>query len=233
MVFGTLWVPTGWAPKAREVAERLTAVPMPRKLTLCGLLGSLSAMTRVAASAPVALGLNVKLIVQLPSPATLPPATHVELDRIVKSPASVPVAARGEMLTTVTPEMVSGVLPRFLRVTALGALLLFTSCAPKLSVVAESFAAIPVPLRLTLCGLLAALSLIESVAVRLPEAEGVKATLTPQEPLGITVAPVQVSVLLPKSLAFVPVSPTLAIVRFPVPLLVTVSVWAALVVPSS
>jgi hypothetical protein len=48
MVFGTLWVPTGWAPKPREVAERLTAVPMPRKLTLCGLLGSLSAMTRVA-----------------------------------------------------------------------------------------------------------------------------------------------------------------------------------------
>jgi hypothetical protein len=157
----------------------------------------------------------------------------VELGKIVNSPVFAPVGVRGEMLTTVTPEMVSGVLPRFDRVTVSGALLLSTSCAPKLSVVAESFAAIPVPLRLTLCGLFAALSVIVRLAVLAPLAVGLKVSPSAQLALGTTVAPVQVSALLPKSLAFVPVSPTLAIVRFAVPLLVTVSVWGALVVPSS
>jgi hypothetical protein len=233
MLFGALRLPTGCPPKPREVAERLTAVPMPRKLTVCGLLGSLSAMTRVADRTPTALGLNVKLIVQLPSPATLPPATHVELDRMAKSTAFVPVEVADATLTTLRLEMLTGVLPRFVSVTVLGALLLSTSCTPKLSDVADRLTAIPVPLRATLCGLFAALSVIVRLAVLFPLAVGLKVTLSAQLPLGITVAPVQVSALLAKSPAFVPVSPTLAIVRFPLPLLVTVSVWAALVVPSS
>jgi hypothetical protein len=177
------------------------------------------------------MGLNTMMIVQLPSPATLPPATHVELDSIAKSPAFPRVGLKGAMLTTLRLEMLSGVLPRLVSVTV-SRELLPTGCAPKLSDVAERLTAVPVPvpLRLTVCGLFAALSLIESVAVRLPVAVGVNVTLTMQVLLGVTVAPVQVSVLLPKSLAFVPPIVTVEIVRLPDPVLVTVSVWAALVV---
>jgi hypothetical protein len=89
---------------------------------------------------------------------------------------------------------------------------------------------VPVPLSATVCGLPEALSVKESEAVREPVAQGLKVTLTAQVPLGITVAPVQVSTLLEKSFASVPLSFTLAIVRFHIPLLVTVTLWAALVV---
>jgi len=66
--------PVGDAP------ESLSHLPLPLRLTVCGLPGSLSLMTRVADRAPAALGLNARLIVQLPSPATVLPAAQVELD---------------------------------------------------------------------------------------------------------------------------------------------------------
>ena len=69
-------------PKARayHAPESPSHRPVPLKLTVCGLLGSLSLMARVAESAPTALGLDAKLIVQLPSPATVLPTAQVELD---------------------------------------------------------------------------------------------------------------------------------------------------------
>src|SRR5208337_1110513 len=82
---------------------------------------------------------------------------------------------------------------------------------------------IPVPVKLRLLG---ARSAKFSEALRLPPADGVNVTLTAQVPLGITVAPVQVSALLAKSLAFVPPSFTVEMVRLTVPVLVTVSGWA-------
>jgi hypothetical protein len=103
----------------------------------------------------------------------------------------------------------------------------------KLESESETAGAIPVPERVTVCGLSLALSLKLSEALRLPVADGVKVTLTVQVPFGITVAPVQASALLAKSLAFEPVSPTLVMVRFAVPLLVTVRPWPALAVPTS
>jgi hypothetical protein len=227
-VFEALVVSTRCGPNVREVGERLTAVPMPLKLTVCGLLGSLSLMTSVADRTPAAAGLNATLIVQLPSPATLAPATHVE-PSIAKSPAFVPKGVRGAMLTTLRLEMLSGVLAKFVSVTVFREPLPM-SCAPKLRNVGERLTAVPMPLRLTVCGLWAALSMIESVAVRLPVAEGAKVTLTAQVPLGITEATEQVSALLAKSLAFVPPTVTVEMVRLAVPVLVTVSAWAGLVV---
>ena len=90
--------------------------------------------------------------------------------------------------------------------------------------------AVPVPLKLTVCGLLGALSVKFSEALRLPAADGVNVTLTVQVPLGVTVAPVQVSALLAKSLAFVPPIVTVEMVRLAVPVLVTVTLCAALLV---
>jgi NAD-dependent oxidoreductase involved in siderophore biosynthesis len=60
--------------------ESLSHLPVPLKLTVCGLPGSLSLMTRVADRAPAAVGLNARLIVHLPSPATLLPTAQGELD---------------------------------------------------------------------------------------------------------------------------------------------------------
>ena len=92
--------------------------------------------------------------------------------------------------------------------------------------------AVPVPLKATVWGLPAALSEKASEAVRAPAVEGVNVTATVHVPLGASVAPVHESALLAKSLAFVPLIATLKKVRLTVPVLVTVSVFAALVVVS-
>ena len=67
-----------------------------------------------------------------------------------------------------------------------------------------------------------------SVLLRVHAAIGVKVTLIVQAPLGVIVAPVQVSALLARSLAFVPLIVTVEMVRLAVPVLVTVTVWGAL-----
>jgi len=61
----------------------------------------------------------------------------------------------------------------------------------------------------------------------------VNVTLTAQVLVGVTVAPVQVSALLAKSVGFVPPIAAVEMVRLPVPTLVNVSVCAALVAPAS
>ena len=106
---------------------------------------------------------------------------------------------------------------------------------PKLKpmVLRLTLGAVPVPLKPTTWGLPPALSVKFSEAPRLPVAEGVNVTLTVQVLLGVTVAPEQVSALLAKLLAFVPPMVTVEMLRLPVPLLVAVSAWAALVVPRS
>jgi hypothetical protein len=88
----------------------------------------------------------------------------------------------------------------------------------------------PLPVNATACGLPAALSAKLREALRLPVADGTNVTLTAQVLFGVTVAPVQVSVPLAKSTAFVPPIVAVEMVRFAVPLLVTVTVCAALVV---
>ena len=88
----------------------------------------------------------------------------------------------------------------------------------------------PVPVKLTICGLALALSVKLSEALKLPIEDGVNVTLTVQVLLGVTVAPVQLSALMAKSLTFVPLIVTDEMVRLAVPVLVTVSGWAGLVV---
>jgi hypothetical protein len=89
---------------------------------------------------------------------------------------------------------------------------------------------VPDPLKVTVCGLLGATSAKFSEALRLPAADGVNVTLTVQAPLGMTVAPVQVSALLAKSVAFVPPIVTSKMLRLAVPVFVTVTLCAALLV---
>jgi hypothetical protein len=79
---------------------------------------------------------------------------------------------------------------------------------------------------------LEALSANLSEALRLPVADGVNVTLTVQAPLGVTVAPEQVSALLAKSLALVPLIVAVEMSRLAKPELVMVSVWDTLVLPT-
>jgi hypothetical protein len=81
---------------------------------------------------------------------------------------------------------------------------------------------VPVPMRLTVCGLPLALSVTETEAVRVPLAEGVKVTLIVQLVPAATELP-QVLVWA-KSLALAPVSAMLVILNAALPELVRVIV---------
>jgi hypothetical protein len=84
-----------------------------------------------------------------------------------------------------------------------------------------------------LCGLPAALSLILTLALRAPAAEGVKSTRIVQLAPAASVLEASGHVVVSaKSAAFVPVTLILLIVSAAVPELVSVTVWAALVVPT-
>src|SRR5205807_9154982 len=81
-----LW-PTCTTPKLKLAGLNATTVPVPVKLTFCGLPGALSAVDNIAVRDPLWVGLKVMLIVQLAPGAT-------ELPHVVvwaKSPGSAPV----------------------------------------------------------------------------------------------------------------------------------------------
>jgi hypothetical protein len=84
-----LLVPNNWLPNVSDVGERLTtgAVPVPVRATVWGLAPPLSAIETEALRLPVAVGLNVTLMVQLADAARLAPHVCVW----AKSPAFVPV----------------------------------------------------------------------------------------------------------------------------------------------
>jgi hypothetical protein len=112
MVCEALATPTGWFPKLRLVDERLTAgalglvpetVPVPARVTDCGLPVALSVRLRAAVRDPLAAGVKVTLMVQLAPAATLDPQLLV----CEKSLESVPVIPMLEMLKAALP-----VLPR-------------------------------------------------------------------------------------------------------------------------
>ena len=90
------------------MTERLAVaptVPVPVRLTVCGLPAALSKMLTDAVRVPAAVGAKVMLIVQLPPTAT-------ELPQVVvsgKSPGLAPVTPK-----LVMPKMV---LPLFVKVT--------------------------------------------------------------------------------------------------------------------
>ena len=91
--------------------------------------------------------------------------------------------------------------------------------------------AVPVPLNPALCGLPVALSATCSAACRTPTALGVNVTATVQVPFAASVALPQVLEAIAKSLALAPAKVTVVIFSEAFPLLVTVTLICALVVP--
>ena len=93
---------------------------------------------------------------------------------------------------------------------------------------------VPVPLKATACGLPLALSVMVTLALRLPLADGVKVTLIVQVPPAARVLELLGQVLVcAKSPALVPLKLMLLMVKAALPLLASVTVCAALVVPTS
>ena len=89
------------------------------------------------------------------------------------------------------------------------------------------------PLRASDCGLPLALSVMVTLALRLPVAVGVKVTLIVQFAPAAKVLELLGQVLVcAKSPLLVPLRPMLLMVKAAVPLLVSVTVCAALVVPT-
>ena len=91
----------------RLVGERLTAgaVPVPLRLTVCGLPVLLSVRVMAAVRVPLAAGVKVTLIAQLAPAATLAPQLFVW----AKSLALLPESAILEMLKAALPELVRAI----------------------------------------------------------------------------------------------------------------------------
>src|SRR5579872_4637071 len=161
-------------------------------------------------------------MVQLALAARLPGQLLV----CAKSPALVPVTA---MLL-----MVRGTVPVLVSFTAAVALVVPTFWLPKLTLVGlkltTGMVVVPLPLSATFCGLPGPPSANVRLAVRLPLFVGVKVTLTLQDALAARL-PGQLLVWA-KSPPFVPVRPMLLMLKADVPLLNSLIVCAALVVPT-
>jgi hypothetical protein len=176
-------------------------------------------MVKLAVRLLRTVGLKVTEMVQLAPPDRLVPHVFVWL----KSPALTPVM--------VIPFTARTVLPAFLIVTVLGELVVPIFCLAKLSEVVESDTAVPVPVRLTVCGLPAAVSVTVRVAVLVNAAVGVNLTLMVQLEPAASVAPhVVVRV---KSVLFAPVMVMPVMDSVAVPVSRKVTVCAELVVPMS
>jgi hypothetical protein len=206
--------PTAVVLKLKELADSVTGeVPVPLRLTVCGLLIALSVKINVPATAPGTAGVKVTPTEQLAPAARADP--HVLL-----------AMAKGLPAETDIPVSVSAVLSLLVTVTVLAALVLLTASEPKLRLLEENVTgALPLPATVTVC--VPALSVI----VRTPEAEptavGEKTTEMAQDAVGAT-SPLQLFVWVNG-----PVSATPVTCSGPVPELCTVTFFAVLEVPMS
>jgi hypothetical protein len=196
------------------------AVPIPVSPTVCGLLTSESDTLTEALRVKAAVGVNITDIVQVPLTAKDPPQVVVS----EKSPALVPV--------TPTLLMVKLAAPVFLTVMLVGELEVPTVCPAKLRLAGENVICpeMPVPLRATVCGLVAALSVTVKVADSDDVVDGVNVMPSVQLLPAVKEAP-QVLLLTAKSPEFAPPKVTLVKVRVALPEFVMSTDCALLVVP--
>src|SRR5580658_744192 len=194
----------------------LTAVPVPVRISFCGLVTSLSVTVTLALRVPRAAGVNVTVMEQLEFGARLLPQVLVSL----KSERSVP--------PTAILVIVMAVLPRLVMVAVCAALDVPTAVPAKVKLAGANFTPVPVPLRAAVCVPPAPTTL--NVADCLPSAVGSNSTETEQFAPAARVEP-QLLALMGNSEALAPVTETLEIETAPVPALVRVATLAALVLP--
>ena len=213
-------VPTG--PGITAAGTEFSA-PVPVRLTVWVLPDTppaLSVIVSVPVVVPLAVGVKVTLIVQLPSALKLTPK-QLSVSKKTKEPA-----------VTATLEILSVALPVLAKVTDCEALEVPTSMVPKVRLFAESktLGLEPVPVKPTVCWLPDTppeLSAMVSVPVRVPLALGEKTTLMVQLPPTLTLLAQIVGS--EKS----PLVEILAIERAADPVLLRVTGWEALEVPTA
>ena len=142
---------------------------MPVRVTVCGEPVALSVTSRLPVTLPAMAGEKVTEMVQLAPAASDGPQLLVSLNRPIS----------GE-LGAVMPVMVNGTLPVLLSVTVCAAEVV-PAVAEKLSDEGESEAtgrgaAVPIPVKLIICGEPVALSLTRMLPVTLPVVIGAKVT---------------------------------------------------------
>jgi hypothetical protein len=235
---GSTVVPTGWLAKVmvdadNDATAEAAAVldPMPASDTICvpGVAESLS--VSVAVRVPVALGVKAILIAQL-APADKVLGSVPQVFVWPKSMEFVPPIA--------IPPSVRAALPVFVSVTDCAALTVPVAWLANVSVDADRVAAgaavevemPPVPDSATVWVLGVAVSLMVSVAARVPTALGVNVTLMVQlPPAARLLGRVPQVFVCPKFVGFVPPIVRLLIVIAAFPVLDKVTDFAALVVP--
>lgn len=204
-------------------------VAAPLRATVCGLVVASSVTVRDAVRLPEAAGAKLTEIVQ-----EAPAASVLGLDgHVLVRPKSLAFEPASAM-----PVIDNGAVPEFVSVTAFDALVDPTSCDANVRLVGVSVTdgagVEPVPLNVSVCGLLVALSVIVTVAARAPEALGAKVTEIVQEAPAASVAGLEGHVFVwAKSPAFAPANAMPLIESGDVPEFVSVAVFAALVDPSS
>jgi hypothetical protein len=180
-------------------------------------------------------GVNVMAIVQVAFGCTTAPLVQVVPDpaTIVKSVLGVPPVP----VIAGAAVRLSAALPVFFTVTVCAVLVVLTVWLANVNggvgevIVTIGAVATPVPLRPYICGLPVPLSVKDRVPVRGLVAEvGVKVTLTVHVAVGCTVVLLQVFVWAKSPLAAIAEAPN---INGAFPVLVTVTVWAALVVPTT
>jgi hypothetical protein len=195
-------------------------VPVPKSATTCGLLGASSLMVTNPVRVPVLVGAKVKAIVQLANAATGVEVEHVVLESSANSPLKL------------MAEIVNALVPVFASVTLCTALVVPTTWLPnvRLEGVRLTPGAVPVPERVTT--LVPALLTKERLPLRVPVAVGVNVTPTAQLALGASGVETTQGVVAP-STAKSPLAVKLVKFRSLVPVFVTVTLWAAPVVPTT
>lgn len=111
-------------------------LPVPARLTLCGLLAALSLKVSVPFTVPFAVGENVTPTVQLAPLAILVPQVLLNMEKFA-------------LITML--EKLRGTVWRLVRVTVWGELVLCKTTLPKFKLLGESVTGLPlpVPVRLT------------------------------------------------------------------------------------
>jgi hypothetical protein len=202
-------------PNVRLVGDRLAPGALPVPVSGITWLPTESATVIEPPRVPVSSGEKVTLTVQVALGISAPALTHVSDS--AKSPA------------VVTALMLRLLLPVLVTMMLVGTLVVPTIWLPKLTLDEENPipGVTPVPLSATMC--VPALSEMVTVPVRGPDATGLKVTPTVHVALGVS----GLAVTQPPVAAKSPLAVTLLTVKLLVPVSVTVTFCATLVVPTS